>query len=259
MKVSIIGGGNMGCAIGYGAAQSADVTIINRRAERTAQIAAHCSEVKAVTSDYSSLTTADVVIFAVKPWDLPATIESIADIYGCFPLNDHQCVVSVAAGISLRTLQDMCGANAFVYNVMPNIAAAVGESMTFVAAHRHDDFFDPLVVQLFSHIGRVEMIPEDKMAAAGALCSCGTAFAFRYIRASMEGGIELGLKPQQALEGVLQTIKGAVALLERGGAHPEAEIDKVTTAGGITIRGLNEMEHAGFTSAVIRGLKASCR
>ena len=90
-----------------------------------------------------------------------------------------------------------------------------------------------------------------------ALCSCGIAFAFRYIRAAMEGGVELGLYPQKAREGVLQTLRGAIALLESNGSHPEQEVDRVTTAGGITIKGLNEMEHAGFTSAVIRGLKAS--
>ena len=83
------------------------------------------------------------------------------------------------------------------------------------------------------------------------------AYALRYVRAAMSGGVELGLTPAQAREGVLQTLRGVVDLLEAHGTHPEEEIDKVTTAGGLTIRGLNEMEHAGFTSAVIRGLKAS--
>ena len=78
----------------------------------------------------------------------------------------------------------------------------------------------------------------------------------RYIRAAAEGGVELGFSADVAKDIVLQTVKGAVALLQASGNHPEAEIDKVTTAGGTTIKGLNEMEHAGFTSAVIRGLKA---
>ena len=78
----------------------------------------------------------------------------------------------------------------------------------------------------------------------------------RYVRASVEGAVELGFKAKVAQKIVLQTITGAVELLKATGQHPEAAIDQVTTPGGLTIRGLDEMEHAGFTSAVIRGLKA---
>ena len=81
----------------------------------------------------------------------------------------------------------------------------------------------------------------------------------RYIRASVEGGVEIGFKAKDAEQIVLQTVKGAVELLQATGEHPEAAIDKVTTPGGVTIRGLNEMEHAGFTSAVVRGLKAGLK
>lgn len=78
----------------------------------------------------------------------------------------------------------------------------------------------------------------------------------RFIRASIEGGVELGFKADMAQEIVQQTVKGAVEVLQASRLHPEAAIDLVTTPGGVTIKGLNEMEHAGFTSAVIRGLKA---
>ena len=118
-------------------------------------------------------------------------------------------------------------------------------------------FPNRLVLNIFGALGKAELVEERLLGPATTLCSCGIAFAFRYIRAAMEGGVELGLYPQKAREGVLQTLRGAIALLESNGSHPEQEVDRVTTAGGITIKGLNEMEHAGFTSAVIRGLKAS--
>ena len=86
--------------------------------------------------------------------------------------------------------------------------------------------------------------------------SCGIAYVFRYIRANVEGGVEMGFYPKDAQEIVLGTIKGAVELLLAHGSHPEQEVDKVTTPGGITIKGLNAMEEAGFTNAVIKGLKA---
>ena len=78
----------------------------------------------------------------------------------------------------------------------------------------------------------------------------------RYARAASEGGVEMGFYPKDAQKIVLQTMIGAAELLQSSGEHPESAIDKVTTPGGITIKGLNAMEHAGFTSAVIKGLKA---
>ena len=92
-----------------------------------------------------------------------------------------------------------------------------------------------------------------------ALASCGIAYAFRYIRAASEGGVELGFKAHQTQEIVMQTLKGAVALLEADNLHPEEAIDQVTTPGGYTIKGLNAMEQAGFTNAVIQGLLASVK
>lgn len=114
-----------------------------------------------------------------------------------------------------------------------------------------------MILKIFSELGKAELIDEKLFPAITSLTSCGIAFAFRYIRAAMEGGVEMGLKPDKAKEAIIQTLRGAANLLEANNSHPEVEIDKVTTAGGTTIKGLNEMENAGFTSAVIRGLKAS--
>ncbi|MBQ5722120.1 MAG: pyrroline-5-carboxylate reductase, partial [Bacteroidaceae bacterium] len=96
-----------------------------------------------------------------------------------------------------------------------------------------------------------------QMNAGMALASCGIAYAMRYIRAATEGGVELGMYAHEAQQIVAQTLKGAVSLLEANHSHPEAEIDKVTTPGGITIKGLNAMERNGFSNSVIEGLKAS--
>ena len=115
------------------------------------------------------------------------------------------------------------------------------------------------VVSIFDEMGHTLITDEQHLAAGTTLASCGIAYAMRYIRAASEGGVELGFKADDAKKIVMQTMKGAVELLEASGMHPEAAIDLVTTPGGVTIKGLNEMEHAGFTSAVIRGLKAGAK
>ena len=115
------------------------------------------------------------------------------------------------------------------------------------------------IKSIFNEVGRVLFTDEQHLAAGTTLASCGIAYAMRYIRAASEGGVELGFKADDAKKIVMQTVKGAVKLLSSTGLHPEEAIDLVTTPGGVTIKGLNEMEHAGFTSAVIRGLKAGAK
>ena len=143
-----------------------------------------------------------------------------------------------------------------IYSVIPNLAIEVGESMSFIHEISGTPETLATVQGLFDAVGRTAVVDEKRLNAGMMLASCGTAFALRYVRASAEGGVELGLYPQEALDAALQTVKGAAALLAARGSHPEAEIDRVTTPGGITIKGLNAMEEAGFSAAVIAGLKA---
>ncbi len=258
MKISIIGGGNMGGAIARGLADSGilppeQITVINRREVKTLQMKETHPRIHAVTGDYSSLAEADVVVIAVKPWMVQPLIEEHLAQRPC----DGQILVSVAAGISLAELEAWVGCGKSIVCAIPNTAAEVRQSMTFISGIHVSEAQKEAVLGLFQAIGRAEWIEERLLGPATVLCSCGIAFAFRYIRAAMEGGVELGLYPQAAKQGILQTLRGAIELLEQHDSHPEEEIDKVTTPGGLTIKGLNEMEHAGFTSAVIRGLKAS--
>ena len=132
-------------------------------------------------------------------------------------------------------------------------------SMTFIVPIGASEAETKTVVNIFDEMGNSLITDEAHLAAGTTLASCGIAYAMRYIRAASEGGVELGFKADDAKRIVMQTMKGAVELLEASGLHPEAAIDLVTTPGGVTIKGLNEMEHAGFTSAVIRGLKAGAK
>ena len=257
MKTTIIGGGNMGSAIAHGLAAGSiiaakDIYVIDPTQKTIDQIKKKNDEINAVVSDYESLKTADIVIVAVKPWLVNEILSEHKS-----KLNSKQIIVSIAAGITLSQLDASTQTNTPLFRLVPNTAIAIRQSMTFISSLNATDEQIKLITDIFDELGGTNVIKENLIPAATALSSCGIAYAFRYIRAAMEGGVEMGFYPEQSKEIVIQTLRGAIELLEENKSHPEVEIDKVTTAGGITIKGLNEMEHSGFTSAVIKGLKAS--
>ena len=140
---------------------------------------------------------------------------------------------------------------------MPNTAIAIQESMTCLSFTNAAAAQINFVKKLFSTLGKVSVIDEKLMDAATVLGACGTAYAMRYIRANIQGGIEIGFDAATANIIAAQTVKGAAELLLQKGTHPEQEIDKVTTPKGCTIAGLNEMEHRGFSSSLIKGIAVS--
>jgi pyrroline-5-carboxylate reductase len=169
----------------------------------------------------------------------------------------------VAAGVKSESIKEWIAKDSKMiplFLVIPNIAIAQLQSMTFIVPSvATETQHTEQVVALFDSMGKTIITDEQHLAAGTTLASCGIAYAMRYVRAASEGGVELGFKADDAKQIVMQTMKGAVELLQATGLHPEAAIDLVTTPGGVTIKGLNEMEHAGFTSSVIRGLKAGAK
>lgn len=257
MKITIIGGGNMGGAIALALAEGKtieplDITVIDKAEDKIAVLKEKNSRIRAVTNNYSSLKDADIVIIGVKPWLVEEVLRTNASY-----LTPRQMIVSIAAGISLQQLSEWVSPDTPLYRIVPNTAVVAKESMTFISSSGTSEKQDNQIVEIFGKLGKTMLIDEALVPAVTSLSSCGIAYAFRYIRAAMEGGIEMGIPSEQAKDIIIQTLRGAIELLDANNSHPEAEIDKVTTPGGITIKGLNEMEHSGFSSAVIKGLKAS--
>ena len=213
--------------------------------------------VRTTTDNREAAREGDTVIVCVKPWLVERVLTGIKDALS----PERQTLIVIAAGVPSASIREWLGEWCpALFLVIPNIAIAQLQSMTFVvpcgaiASHHTEQ-----VTQLFELMGQVLVTDEQHLGAGTTLASCGIAYAMRYIRAASEGGVELGFKADQAKDIVMQTMLGAVKLLQASGMHPEAAIDLVTTPGGVTIKGLNEMEHAGFTSAVIRGLKAGAK
>lgn len=269
-RIAIIGSGNMGGAIAKafvnsGTLEPQQITCTAKSSATLERMRSFNANLNLTLDNIDAACRADAVILAVKPWLIESVVAQIA------PVMDYQkqIIISVAAGIPLKELREMfvkygnttpdCAvgaAEAPIFNIMPNIAIEQLQGVTFLCSECASQEQQDWVLWLFERTGLAMFIPEDKMAAGMALASCGIAFALRYIRAAAEGGVELGFKASEAQQIVAQTISGAAAiLLQNPSTHPEIEIDKVTTPGGITIKGLNEMEHNGFTSSVIKGLK----
>lgn len=260
MKITVIGAGAMGGSTVEGmlklqSLSAADITVSDPMAD-LARFEAQGAQV--TTDNAAAVRGADVVMVFVKPWLVEQVLKGIKDSmdYGA------QTLVVIAAGVkgaSILEWMDRDGSVPATLLCIPNIAIAQLASMTFLVNVNASADREEAVKALFDQLGKTIVTTENLLGAGTTLASCGIAYAMRYVRASSEGGVELGFKAHDAQEIVMQTMKGAVELLQASGMHPEAAIDLVTTPGGVTIKGLNEMEHAGFTSAVIRGLKAGAK
>ena len=254
LKIAIVGGGNLGRSVADGFLKAgiaaSKLTVSRRRVQLLDDLAA--KGIRIVQDNKSAVELADMIIIAVKPYQAVEVITEIKPI-----LKPGQLVASLMTGISIAQMKELLPSGVIPLRVMPNTAVALQESMTLIAAPDCSQAQNDLVQELFESLGKVIFINEELMAAATVLGACGIAFALRFIRAAIQGGVEIGFGADVAQQIVAQTVKGASELILQTGHHPEQEIDKVTTPKGITISGLNEMEHQGFSSSLIRGLLVS--
>jgi pyrroline-5-carboxylate reductase len=255
-KIAILGGGNIGKAIAKGLLESGKfpaenlvVTDLNLR---------YLDDLKAdgitVTTDNNkAVRSSDIVILCVQPTQV---IDLIAEIKDAID-PDKQIIAFVIAAYEVNDIRELIGKPVNVVRVMPNTAIAIRESMTCLATHDGSDGAMEKIQSIFDLLGTTMVIREKLMGAATILGACGIAYFLRFIRAASQGGIQVGLHANEAQIIAAQTARGAASLLLQTGNHPEDEIDKVTTPRGCTIAGLNEMEHFGLSSAVIKGIITS--
>ena len=257
MKISIIGAGAMGGATVEGLVKGntfANENITVSDPSETVLDKFRKTGVNVTSDNREAAENADCVMVVVKPWLVESVLKGIAPV-----LTPSQTLIVTAAGVSSASIREWVGKEMPLFLAIPNIAIAQMASVTFLVPVVASAAQTRTVAGIFDEMGQTVLTDEQHLAAGTTLASCGIAYAMRYIRAASEGGVELGFKADEAKQIVMQTVKGAVELLKASGLHPEAAIDLVTTPGGVTIKGLNEMEHAGFTSAVIRGLKAGAK
>jgi len=261
MRITFIGAGNMGGAAAFGLVKAGhisakDITVTARHEQTLEKFAAAGMNIS--TDNRKAVSGADVIIIAVKPFLVEQVLDDIRPALDF----ERQTIISFAAGITseqyLKWLGNDCNGQTCrsFFMVIPNTAIEICRSMTFVTAIVASDSNINMVMDLFEGTGYSMLVSEKQLGAGLALASCGIAYAMKYIQASAQGGVELGFYPKDAVSVVCQTVMGAAALIQEHGSTPQVEIDKVTTPGGFTIRGLNAMEEHGFTAAVQSGLKS---
>jgi len=255
-KIAIIGGGNLGTAIAEGLIKSGftlpEHIIITKRNISTLQSLERQGVI--ISNDNAdALRYADLVILAIKPFQVDDLLKQLGSHFD----ERRHLLVSVVTGVTIAHILSVIQKKLAVVRAMPNTAIAIQESMTCLAAHAVGSDETRYMEDLFSQLGKVTWIDEKLMNAATVLGACGTAYAMRYMRANIQGGIEIGFDAATATLIAAQTVKGAADLILKKGSHPEQEIDKVTTPRGCTIAGLNEMEHQGFSSSLIKGIVVS--
>jgi pyrroline-5-carboxylate reductase len=258
VSLAILGGGNLGQALARGLVRSEtlrpeQIHVTRRRPDALEDLAAEGFSVG--IDNLAGIEQGGTVLIAVQPQQIT---DLLNEIRGELDPDRHK-VISVVSGVTVAQLREMIRAPTQVVRAMPNTAVSIGESMTCLSAD--PDSIEGLeeAEALFKGVGLTLRVEDEMMLGATALCACGIAFFLRSVRAASQGGIEIGFHPEDALLLAAQTARGAASLALRDNHHPESEIDRVTTPRGCTIAGLNEMEHQGFSSAMIKGLVLSAR
>jgi len=254
MKIAIIGTGNLGLSIAKGLVINNTYTTLYL-SKRNIDVLSSWKEYKNVfiTQDNKeAIQNSDIIIFAVQPNQFDLILKEVKSL-----LTDKHVLISTITGYTIDRMESIIGNQHPIIRSMPNTAISVGKSMTCLCSNDTGKKKLPIAEAIYNGLGTSLVIEEQHMQAATVLCASGIAFWMRLIRATTQGGVQLGFDADVALKMSMQTAMGAASLLIETGSHPEEEIDRVTTPRGCTITGLNEMEHQGLSSSLIKGLNAS--
>lgn len=254
--IAIIGGGNLGVSIAEGLLKSElikaqNITVTRRKLELLEPLKK--VGINTLSDNKLAVAQSEIIILAIKP---KQTKDVLAEIKNEIDPSKH-ILISVVTGVTIKEMLAVLEKDLAIFRAMPNTAIAIQESMTCISSYHSSKEQQEVVLSIFNKLGKALIIEEELMEASTVLGACGIAYALRFIRAASQGGIEIGFDATTAQTIASQTAKGAAALLIERGHHPEREIDKVTTPQGCTIAGLNELEHHGFSSALIKGIITS--
>ncbi|MBE2181187.1 MAG: pyrroline-5-carboxylate reductase [Chthoniobacterales bacterium] len=256
MKAGFIGCGKMGSALIQGVlaakiCEPKDVQVYDSAVE-AAEILGTESGIRVAAGNRELVANSDVILLCVKPEDaLHALAEAGRELEG-------KLLISIAAGITIASLQEAAGAGCRVVRVMPNTAALVQKGATAYAAGAGVSGKDIAVVeQIFTSVGRAFEVNEALLDAVTGLSGSGPAYVYLFVEALSDGGVQMGLPRDLALKLAVQTVAGAAEMLTETMMHPAVLREMVTSPAGTTIAGLAEMERGRLRSTVMDAVKAA--
>ena len=256
-KIGFIGCGNMGSALALAAANTvggSNVYVSDLDAEKVNSFAAKYNVNVATAEEVAE--SCDIILLAVKPQVLRKTCYELSSIFN--KRNDHFVIVSMAAGVALNDLNEMCGGNYPIIRIMPNIPSSVGAGMILYTGNKFvtdEDFND--FTEALQNAGMLDKIDEAKIDAASAISGCGPAFVFMFIDALADGGVRCGLPRDKALLYAAETVFGSAKMIVDTNEHPGKLKDTVCSPSGSTIEGVLSLENASFRADIINAVSRS--
>jgi len=253
MTIGIVGCGNLGFSLLNGIRRNSTDQVLYASKRNVSDLQNTDPNTHLTSSNAELIDKCDLLIVALKPYNVIPFLSQHKELID----PERHTIVSVATGITINEIADVLAPGTDIFRAMPNTASSVNESITAISIKQDHLGRKDQIDEIFRSVGETIFIDENLMESATILGACGIAYVLRFMRAMIQGGIEVGFDATTATKIVSQTVKGAAELIIQNGTHPEQEIDKVTTPKGCTIVGLNEMEHSGFSSALIKGIVTS--
>ena len=257
MKIGFIGLGNMGGSLARLVAQDeryrADLLLANRSRDKAEKIAAELGGQPASNAEVFS--EAEVIFLGIKPAQFA---DLLADYRKILEKRDSLLLVSMAAGLSLETLEKLTPRHHRWIRIMPNTPVAVGEGViSYALSPEANQTDEDLLRELLSSAGLLVKLEEKQLDAATALAGCGPAFVYLFIEALADAGVRAGLSRDISLELANQTLLGAAKLSQASGQHPAQLKDQVCSPGGSTIAGVASLEENAFRGTVMDAVQAA--
>ena len=256
LRVGFVGAGMMAEAIAggldaAGVAKFADMSASNRTQPRLDVFASWGVTPRASNSEVAQ--NCDVIFISVKPYAVTQVLEEMRPV-----LSKDTLVVSVAAGVTIATMETAAGPGVPVVRVMPNTPCLVGCVAAGMAAGTHcEPKHTETVATLFNAIGKIHEVKESLLNAVTGVSGSGPAYIFQVIEAMSDGGVLAGLPRNIATDLAAQTVMGAAKMVLETGKHPGALKDGVTSPGGTTIAAVRVLEENGVRAAFIGAVKAA--
>lgn len=256
-KIGFLGCGNMGGALAKAALKAEGAENIFVCDVDTKKIRSFADEYEVNVADAEYIVmNCDYIFLGVKPQMLKALFEKIAPILE--ERTTDFTLVSMAAGVSLASINAMAQVDCPIIRIMPNMPVAVGEGMIlytvndFVSKEELDGFLYSM-----KYAGILDRIDEDKIDAASCVSGCGPAFVFMFCEALADGAVECGLPRDKALLYAAQTLIGSATMLAETGEHPGKLKDAVCSPAGSTIEGVKALEEGAFRASAMNAVKAA--